>query len=286
MSGIKMEAEIFFDSYLPEALLLAQNYAADDGFVASMPQLLHARANADYGNILWNTWFTSNSEESQVNTPQGNEALVTVHGGGIFASPERFRKLYHSSTDRDFETAYTGLFAGKITEKEASDVLAGKLPDGSEIPVYAFAEFKRGIADLPRRYAVVMDFDMAQQSISGYEPFDELKDDPLMIVRAGGVEAASAYLDKVKGRHKAAVMGSFHLYNKTEYRRPGEPQTTIPLLSGNSGGVGSDKNDDKIRGLDSDFGLRSGDSMVHVARYVAVAPRNAKTDVRDLPFGI
>ena len=56
---MQMEAEIFFDSFLPDALLLALNYAGDDGFVASLPQLLHARANASYDNIIWNTWFTS-----------------------------------------------------------------------------------------------------------------------------------------------------------------------------------------------------------------------------------
>ena len=41
-----MEAEIIFDSHVPNALRRALEYAGDDGFVASMPQLLHARANA------------------------------------------------------------------------------------------------------------------------------------------------------------------------------------------------------------------------------------------------
>ncbi len=83
-----MEAAIFFESYLPDALRLALEYAGDDGFVASMPALLHARANAPYHNIIWNTWFTSNSEESVAMTPQGQRVVVTVHGGGIFASPK------------------------------------------------------------------------------------------------------------------------------------------------------------------------------------------------------
>ena len=66
-----MEAAIIFESILPNALRRALDYAGDDGFVASMPQLLHARANASYDNIIWNTWFTSNSEESVTKTPQG-----------------------------------------------------------------------------------------------------------------------------------------------------------------------------------------------------------------------
>ncbi len=65
-ADVKLEAAIIYDSYLPEALRRAVEYAGDDGFVASMPQLLHARANASYDNIIWNTWFTSNTEESVV----------------------------------------------------------------------------------------------------------------------------------------------------------------------------------------------------------------------------
>lgn len=52
MADIKMEAAIFFDSHVPNALRRALEYAGDDGFVASMPQLLRARANAPYDNII------------------------------------------------------------------------------------------------------------------------------------------------------------------------------------------------------------------------------------------
>ena len=84
MAEIRMEAEIIFEPHVPNALRRALDYAGDDGFVASMPQLLCARANAPYDNIIWNTWFTSNSEESVVTTPQGNHVVVAVHGGGGF----------------------------------------------------------------------------------------------------------------------------------------------------------------------------------------------------------
>ncbi len=146
MADIKMEAAIIFDSHVPNALRRALDYAGDDGFVASMPQLLHARANAPYDNIIWNTWFTSNSEESVVTTPQGNHVVVAVHGGGIYASPERFERTYRASVDRSSPEGFTGQYAGKISAREASDVLNGKLPDGSEIPVFQFDEFKRGVA--------------------------------------------------------------------------------------------------------------------------------------------
>ena len=68
MAGLKMEAAIIFEPFLPNALGRALEYAGNDGFVASMPR--------------------------------------------------------------------------------------GKLPDGTEIPVYPFDEFKQGVADLPMRYGM------------------------------------------------------------------------------------------------------------------------------------
>ena len=93
-ADIRMQAAIIFEPHIPTALRRALHYAGDDGFVASMPQLLHARTNASYDNIIWNTWFTSYTEESVVTTPQGNHVVVAIHGGGIFASPDRFERSF------------------------------------------------------------------------------------------------------------------------------------------------------------------------------------------------
>ena len=61
MADIRMQAAIIFEPHIPTALRRALRYAGDDGFVASLPQLLHARAIAPYDNIVLNTCFTSNS---------------------------------------------------------------------------------------------------------------------------------------------------------------------------------------------------------------------------------
>jgi hypothetical protein len=284
---MKMEAAIFFHSYLPYALRGALEYAGDDGFVASLPALLHARVNAPYDNIVWNNWFNPNTEETLLKTPQGHRVIVTVHGGGIFASPERFKKLFYASTDRNSEFGFTGLFAGKISDQEARDALEGRMPDGSEIPIYPFDEFKRGIDKLPRRYGVVTDFETAQNSACGYVSFGTLKDDPVMIVRAGGAEAASAYLDQASARNNTKKMGSWHPFNHID--TPDQPQTRVPNLGGNTGGVGCEEDDGYLYGYDTEYGI-GGDSwfhstsMINVARYVAVAPHYASTSVRHLPF--
>jgi len=196
VNSSKMVAAIFFESYATIALRRALRYAGDDGFVASMPQLLHARVNANYDNIIWNTWFTANSEEDVLTTPQGNHVVVTVHGGGIFAKPARFERSLRADLSRYNSEGLTGQYAARITEHEARAVLEGRRPAGSEIAVYQFDEFMRGIADLPMRYAVVLDFEVAKKGKRGYESFEVLKDDPNMIVRAGGVEPLAAYLDR------------------------------------------------------------------------------------------
>lgn len=281
-----MEAKIIYESHLPDALRRALLYAGKTGFVASMAQLLLARVGATYDNIIWNTWFTSNSEEIVTRTTAGNPVVVAVHGGGIFASPERFLKLYHASVDRFSELGFTGPFAGKISANEASDVLNGRLPDGSEIPVFAFDEFKRGIADLPGRYAVVLDFETAKKCKNGYQAFDELLDDPLMILRAGGVEATAAYLDKAKQRGNLKTMGNWHIFPEID---PDQPQASVLLLYGSPGGVRAEVYANEgmphLRGVDTEFGLCGSAGMINMGRYVAVAPRNVQTSVRNLSFG-
>jgi len=282
MADVNMEAAIIFEPFLPNALQRALDYAGNDGFVASMPQLLHARVNAGYDNIIWNTWFTSNSEESVLTTPQGNRVVVAVHGGGIYASPQRFEKTFRASVDRSSPDGYTGQYAGKISDSEAHDVLDGKLPDGTEIPVYPFDEFKQGVADLPMRYGVILDFEMARKSTRGYDPFDVLKDEANMIVRAGGVEAAAKYLDKARDRHNTKVMGNWHPYNRID---ADQPQTRVLYLAGNLGGAGTEDDDDDLYGYDAEYGMGGDATLGAMARYVAVAPRVVSTSVRNLDFG-
>lgn len=277
MSDIRMEAEIIMEPLVSHALRRALFYAGDDGFVASMAQLLHARANAPYDNILWNTWFTANSEESVITTPRGNHVVLGIHGGGIYATPARFEKMYHASTYRTSEHGFSGQFGGKITKKEAHDALEGKLSDGAEIPVYSFEEFKRGMADLPMRYGVVMDMAMVRKSKSGYETFDALREEPLLTFRAGGVEPLQAYLDKYSGRYNTKVMGNYHPYNRIDLN---VLQTKISFLAGNLGGTGSEDDDFNDYGYDCDYGMGGDAEMVGVARYVAVTPRNAATSLR------
>ncbi len=292
-----MEAAIIFETHLPDALQRALEYAGDDGFVASLPALLHARANAPFDNEIWDTWFfTANSEETLLCTPAGNPVAAIVHGGGIFATPQRFRRLYMASTWRDSEDGFTGLFGGKILDAESRAILEGRCADGTEIPVYSYSEFASGVSGLPRRYAVVMDFEVARTCSCGLTPFEELREDPLTIVRAGGPEAAAAYLDRAREYYGTNVMGSWHRFNDMD---PLIPQAWIPFVYdciGGAGDRGDRKQSMRLEGdmdiwlthyritRDAGFGIRADTALVNTARYVAVAPREASSGVRELTF--
>jgi hypothetical protein len=279
MADIRMQAMIIFEPHIPTALQRALRYAGDDGFVASLPELFHARATADYDNIVWNTWFTSNSEECVVTTKQGNHVVVAIHGGGILGTPERFERSLCADMDHLSPEGLTGQGAAKITRQEAREVLEGKLPDGSEIPVYPFDEFRRGIKGLPRRYGVILDFELARKTEKGFTPFEVLKEEPNFIVRAGGVEAAVAYLDRFQARHDTKLMGNFHPFYHID---PDQPQTRVIFLAGNRGGVDSEGN--YFYGYDSDYGIGGYAHMVGMARYVAVTSRNVPTSLQILDF--
>ena len=282
MADMKMEAEIIFEPHVPRALGRALEYAGKEGFVASLPQLLFARTHADYDNIIWNTWFTSYSEENVVTTPQGNHVVVVIHGGGIFGSPARYEQVYRASADRSNPDGFTGQYAGKISQAEARNALEGRMPDGTGIPVYPYEEFRKGIPDLPLRYGVILDLELARQSKRGYEEFEVLKDDPNMTARAGGVEANIAYLDKFQARHNTKLMGNWHPYNRIDLD---QPQTRITFLAGNRGGVFSQGDDPEEWGYDCEYGI-GGDACIHnMARYIAVAPRDPPRSLRNLDFG-
>jgi hypothetical protein len=275
-----MVARIFFDSYGALALRQAVYYAGNDGYVASLPQILQARVNADYDNIIWNTWFTANSEESAVKTPQGNHVVVIVHGGGIFGKPSRLERSLRADLSRHNTHGLTGQYAARITESEARNLLRGRLPDGTEFPIYYFDAFRQGIADLPWRYGVVLDFETAKKSEIGYVEFDALRDHPIMICRAGGVDAAAVYLDKARKRNDTSRMQIEHGHAQIN---PDEPQTCLLTLGGNKGGVGSEGHEGLSWGYGEDWGL-SASGPVGMDRYVAVAPRNASTSLQNLDF--
>ena len=61
-------------------------------------------------------------------------------------------------------------------------------------------------------------------------------------------------------------------------------QTRLPFLAGNNGGTYSQGDDPEEWGYDCEYGL-GGDACIHnMARYIAVAPHDVSTSLRNLDF--
>jgi hypothetical protein len=76
-------------------------------------------------------------------------------------------------------------------------------------------------------------------------------------------------------------MGNSHDHNRID---PSQPQARIQRLGGNKGGVGSEGKD---QGLGWGYGADDGISATWpagLARYVAVAPRDESTSLKNLDF--
>ena len=115
-----------------------------------------------------------------------------------------------------------------------------------------------------------------------HQPSGQVVEQGLGLFQIGVVEAAAVYLDKARDRHNTKIVGNWHPYNRVN---PDLDQTRIPFLAGNQGGVNTEDDDDDLFDYDAEYGI-GGDACVHnMARYFAVAPRNAKTNLRYLDFG-
>ena len=107
-----------------------------------------------------------------------------------------------------------------------------------------------------------------------------------MILRAGGSEAAAAYLDRARERGNLETLGNWHIFPEID---PDQPQSSVLLLYGGPGGeraeVYANEGMPHLRGIDTEFGLCGNAGMINMGRYVAVAPRNVAMGVRNLSFG-
>eukprot|EP00929_Paragymnodinium_shiwhaense_P119270 TRINITY_DN91157_c0_g1_i1.p1 TRINITY_DN91157_c0_g1~~TRINITY_DN91157_c0_g1_i1.p1 ORF type:complete len:581 (-),score=93.97 TRINITY_DN91157_c0_g1_i1:443-2185(-) len=254
----KLRANGIWMPHLSLALQEAQIAAGSKGFVAQMPEIMAARTRTPFENDIWHTRYTTTSEESIVEDEDGNLKVVTVHGGGIFSTPERILQAFNLDSMYHY---MTGDYDAKLTEKEASRLLKGALPDGSSIPMYSFEDFQKGIHELPRRYGVITDFDIANTSVRGYNKFGQMRHDPMLLVHAGGKAQAEAYINRISQRQE--TLGNWNRYAALDKSR-------VPSAG--------------ILFIDYEGGVLGSNGLVNVGRYVAVAPENEHTSLRNLDF--
>ena len=205
------EGEAFYNTHLPAALKKAQTYAGKQGYVASLPELVRARILASPDQEIWTNFYTANSEEDIGATKQGKPILLVVHGNGILSSPERIERAYQD-----------GLInrAARLFQEEVVKLSEGRLPNEQVIPVHSFSEFRQGIRNLPRNYAIVMDLDEAKRTKSGVHKIKDLLNSPLFIARAGGLQTAEEYLRNVEEKLKVSKYGSWHPFDNVDINQP------------------------------------------------------------------
>ena len=104
-----------------------------------------------------------------------------------------------------------------------------------------------------------------------------------MIIRGGWVEPLVAYLNTAKNGHNTTVMGSWHPFNSIDLDL-NQPQAHILYLGGNEGDVNAESDDNPLKSLNADFGLRGRSGMQILGHYITVAPRNLSTTLRYLNF--
>ncbi len=124
----------------------AVEIAGRNGCVLSMPKLVQAKIDNPNNGELWGKAINANSEEVVGIDKEGRYSqknswvFVEFHGTGLL-NPEKLKYAYfhrNAISDADFQS-----------------LLAGKLPDGSQVPMYRADQFVRGIQNTSQRYGVV-----------------------------------------------------------------------------------------------------------------------------------
>ncbi|MBS3168684.1 hypothetical protein J4216_06155 [Candidatus Woesearchaeota archaeon] len=175
------------------------------GRLFALPDTIDKRIVLPFKHQIWTKRSTPNSEEIVLITPQGNKIVVVAHREGIFTNnPDRIEQAYKE-----------GLIdcAGRVYQEESKNLLNGKATTGGEVRVLTYGDLlNTRLEDLKEgAYIIILDFDVAKATKSGFQYIDELSENPLFISRVGHPEIAQGYLADLKGNR---VYGNFHHFNK------------------------------------------------------------------------
>jgi len=215
-------AKSFYGINVDAVLEKTQEY----GKVLTMTELINYFPFSDDG-LLQIVPVTVQSEEIVGRSRAGNEVVITVHGAGLL-TPERIKNgINYSPLSADVmpDHGLTKPASGKghgalpLKDEEVYALLDGKTPFG-DIEVYSFSDLEKGFV-FPTRYALVRDFDLEKEKISGkYYSLQELANDPRMICSAGSLEAAEAHLRQLAKRSGTEMFSNFHSLHNLDINQP------------------------------------------------------------------
>ena len=184
--GISTDAHVG----VPVSLENCLKWAGDNnGVVATIPFLVAGLSVAQADNYLRQRWHTAYSEEfSGIDTEgvykKGKPVVIVQHGIELLL-PDRIRKAYN-----DGLTSQNG---AKLTPDEWKKVLQAKNP------LYTVQDVREGKVKNPFGcYRVVLGFDEAKATSSGYQDKDTFVNNDLVIARAGTLEYIEQYFENIK----------------------------------------------------------------------------------------
>lgn len=250
-TGIKgmLARAVYDDRSLSQALRLARTLVnGSGGYVASLHDLLSFCNYNPFASEIWTMRYTVSSEEDVVRTPQGNSVVVVTHGGCKLSVPERIEKARR--------VGLTLEYTAKLSNSEVLDILngIGIEPDGIRHPVYTIDEIISGALPRERTYSILLDFDKACETVSGYQDVEGLYANPLFIARAGGVAQARLFLDRVKEKvmirrqesssdqQRMIEFGQWHHFDRIDKT---QSQGRL-LFAGKGGSIGLLGDDDNV----------------------------------------
>ena len=160
----------FNDLGFAQSWKTAQAFAGDTGRVATMKDIVQARAANDTDNEVWNRYYTTTSAEYIGLSKKGVPLAVVTHGNGPLFTPEDWVKAYDQI--EDFHPQANGY----IDIAHFHDLIDGKFGDVTVIDLSSYAP-------------------EGNRKFREYLTMDQALDDPWTVARMGGdLSLAASYL--------------------------------------------------------------------------------------------
>ena len=151
----------------------AQAFVGDNGRVATMKDIVFARAANDTDTEVWNRYYTTTSAEYVGLSKKGVPLVVITHGSGPLFTPEDWEQAY--AQREGFHPQNNGY----IDIASFHELLDGKYGDVTVIDLSTYSSERN-------------------HKLCDYRTMDEALDDPWTIARMGGdATLAAAYFKRV-----------------------------------------------------------------------------------------
>jgi hypothetical protein len=221
-------------------------YASDEGYVASLPQIVRARImlmdDVFPESPLISEYLRTSSEIAVGKDGKGDDVVVVSHGCGILSSPDRIRRAYDEGLTR---------FGGaKTNEQETHDLLSGK-HKGKTVPVMSvekLLDYESKIVPPCRVYMPLAQAKEAKMDVSIDQILSCPFDYPLLVASLGGVEQTGDYLMRLKKHYDShyAVRGGpmfefTHVLDAIDLLRPGDSQANLIGIGAEYRGIFADE---------------------------------------------